>query len=114
MKNNKKTFFFFQIVKGAGHHVYADQAGVFNDLVNRISRKVDLQNGVIPETIDLPPKPVSSPMADTESENAQPSMGADENTIHVEELKTEEKVETNRDETNLVKHTESTGSSQSL
>lgn len=33
--------FFFQVIRGAGHHVYADYPGMFNLLVNRACENVD-------------------------------------------------------------------------
>lgn len=32
---------FLQIIQGAGHHVYADRASIFNAMVNKIAASVD-------------------------------------------------------------------------
>jgi hypothetical protein len=34
-------YFSHQIIRGAGHHVYADRANLFNTLVNTIAASVD-------------------------------------------------------------------------
>ena len=36
-------YFFTQMVKGAGHHVYADRADQFNYMVNKVSALADLK-----------------------------------------------------------------------
>lgn len=39
-------FFVLQIIQGAGHHVYADRASMFNNLVNEIGEYAD--KGTLP------------------------------------------------------------------
>lgn len=41
------------VIKGAGHHVYADRAEVFNELVNYIGDNVD--NGTLPKKMSMNP-----------------------------------------------------------
>lgn len=45
--------FCWQVIKGAGHHVYADRAEVFNELVNYIGDNVD--NGTLPKKMSMNP-----------------------------------------------------------
>ncbi|XP_068244685.1 (Lyso)-N-acylphosphatidylethanolamine lipase-like [Palaemon carinicauda] len=40
-----------QVIQGAGHHVYADRANVFNDRVNTVGHYVD--TGVLPSLPDI-------------------------------------------------------------
>ncbi|CAL4104370.1 unnamed protein product, partial [Meganyctiphanes norvegica] len=44
--NRKDSFVDVQVISGAGHHVYADRAEVFNELVSNLAEHVD--NGTLP------------------------------------------------------------------
>ena len=60
-------YFSFQIVKGAGHHVYADKASAFNALMVKflddIDNKVDnLLNTATEEEIPVQPEPETEPV----------------------------------------------------
>lgn len=47
IKNERSTYVDVQIIRGAGHHVYADRANLFNTLVNTIAESVD--KGELPQ-----------------------------------------------------------------
>ena len=52
-------------VSGAGHHVHADQPGVFNDLVNKTCSLADSGGDVEPETVSGTESPEWDPARPT-------------------------------------------------
>lgn len=58
-----------QVVKGAGHHVYADQPGPFNYLISQVSDMVD--SGVMPVKSNSPKYKQKREVRRTASESSQ-------------------------------------------
>lgn len=83
---NTIELYIFQIILGAGHHVYADKSDIFNETVNTVCQFSDeysdgeegpIEPGSSPKPLERRPQEKSREILDSSTENKLPSSSVD-------------------------------------